>query len=264
MLSLLTATFPSSAADLQHRLNDALERIFISKPHPVTVSDHSYPRLSEIDISLDGARLRPEAPRPPSASGEVSPALEIDRLTVSASPLSVGPAALSLSISATAVQLGQSKDSNEQIVLSLKSAAEGTIKISMRQNDLEALITNLARNQASKQGVTIDGVQLTLRQESAHSLAVEVRLRLRKLFLGAALRVTGQLDLDDQFNLKISRLNCTGDGGMATLACGILKPYLEKFDGREFPLLPLPISLRDVRLAVGNDVAITAEFGSGT
>jgi hypothetical protein len=268
MLPLSTAAFPSSAADLQRLLNEALERIFISKPHPVTIRDHSYPHLSGIDISLDDARLRPEPPRPPSASGEVSPALEIDQLTVSASPLSIGPAALKLSISATAVQLGQSKDSNEQIVLSLKSAAEGTIKISMRQDDLEALVTNLARNQASKQGVTIDGVQLTLRQESAHSLAVEVRLRVRKLFLGASLRVTGQLDLDDRLNLKISRLNCTGDGGIATMACGILKPYLEKFDGREFPLISLPlpkgILLRDVRLAVGDDVSVSAEFGSAS
>lgn len=265
MIQLHTADFPSSAADLQRLLNDALERVFISKTDPVTVCDHSYPRLYEIDVSLDGARLRPEPPRPPIAAGEILPALEIDQLTVSASPLSVGPAALNLSISAREVQLVQSKDSNEQIVLSLESATEGSIKISMRQSDLEALIARLARSQASKQGITIDGVQLTLRQESAHSLAVEIHVRARKLFLGAALRVTGQLDLDDQLNLRISSLNCTGDGGIATLACGILKPYLEKFDGREFPLMPSPlngISLRDVRLAVGDDVSITADFGS--
>jgi hypothetical protein len=265
MLSLSTAAFPSSAADLQRVLNDAFERIFISKPNPVTVSDHSYPRLSEIDISLDGARLRPEPAHPPIAAGETSPALEIDQLTVNASPISIEDAALNLSISATDVQLGQGKDSNEQIVLSLESAAKGNIRISMRQSDLEVLITKLARNQASKQGITIDGVNLHLRQESAHSLAVEVRLRARKLFLGASLRVTGQLDLDDQLNLKISGLNCTGDGGIAAMACGILKPYLEKFHGREFPLMSLPlkgISLRDVRLTVDDSLTITAEFGS--
>jgi hypothetical protein len=267
MLQLDAAALPSSAADLQRLLNEALERIFISKPHPVTVCDHSYPRLDEIAISLDGARLRPEPTRPSTATGEILPALEIGRLSVNASPLSIGPAALNLSISATAVELGQSQDSNEQIVLSLKSVAQGNIKISMRQSDLGALITKLARGQASKQGVTIDGVQLTLRQESAHSLAVEVRLRARKLFLAASLRVTGQLDLDDQLNLKISRLTCTGEGGIAGMACGILKPYLEKFDGRELPLMSLPLGkvhLRDVRLAVGDDLTITAEFGSAS
>ena len=112
MFPLTTAIFPSSAADLQRLLNETLERVFISKPNPVTVSDHSYPRLYEIDVSLDGARLRAEPPRAPITAGEISSALEIDQLTVNASSLSVGPAALNLSISAREVQVGQSKDSN--------------------------------------------------------------------------------------------------------------------------------------------------------
>jgi hypothetical protein len=266
MFPLYTATLPSSAADLQRLLNESLQRIFVAESDPVTVREHSYPNLDAISISLNGARLRADPPHPPIVSGETSPALEIDQLTVDASPLFVGPAALNLSISAAEVQFGQSKDSNEQIVLSLESATDGKINISIRQTDLEALISKLAQNQASKQGITIDGVQLTLRQENAHSLAVEVRLRARKLFLRASIRVTGQLDLDDQLNLKTSGLNCTGDGGMATLACGVLTPYLQKIDGREFPLMSIPcgqVRLRDVQVAAEENLTITAQFGSG-
>jgi hypothetical protein len=265
MLHLNTAAFPSSAADLERLLNEALERVFISKTDPVTVCDRSYPHLSRIDISLDGARLRPEPPPPPVIPGQTSPAIEIDCLNVNASPLSVGPAEVNFSISASEVRFGQGKNSNEQIVLSFQRAAEGNVKISMRQSDLAALVTSLAQGQASKQGITVDDVNLQLRQKSSHSLAVEVRLRARKLFVSASLRLTGQLDLDDQLNLKISGLNCAGDGGMAAMACGILKPHLEKFDGREFSLMSLPlegITLRDVQLTVGDNVTVTAEFGS--
>jgi hypothetical protein len=49
------------------------------------------------------------------------------------------------------------------------------------------------------------------------------------------------------------------------MACGILKPYLQKFDGREFPLMSLPlgeIRLRDMQLSVGDQLCVTAEFGS--
>jgi hypothetical protein len=265
MFPLYTATFPSSAADLEKQLNRSLERIFSVEADPVSVRDASYPHLEEIRVSLDGARLRPEPPRPPITAGEISSALEIDQLTVNASPLALGSVALNLSISAREVELGQGKDANGQIVLSPESAADGNIEISLRKTDLEALVAKLAKNQAGKQGITIDGVQLTLRQENVHSLAVELRLRARKLFLSAALRVTGQLDLDDQLNLKVSHLKCAGDGGMATLACGILKPYLQRIDGREFPLMSLQLGkvhLRDVRLTVGDNLAITAEFGS--
>jgi hypothetical protein len=265
MFPLYTATFPSSASDLTRLLNESLQRIFIAESDPVTVREHSYPHLDAISISLDGARLRADPPRPPIISGKTSPALEIDQLTLSASPLSLGPATMNLSVSAREIQFGQGKDSNNQIVLSLESATDGNIEISMRPTDLEALIVKLAQNQASKQGITIDGVQLKLRQENAHSIAAEVHLRARKLFLRASIRVTGQLDLDNQLNLKISDLNCTGDGGMATLACGILTPYLQKIDGREFPLMSLPrgeVRLRDVRLAIDENLTITAEFGS--
>jgi hypothetical protein len=51
------------------------------------------------------------------------------------------------------------------------------------------------------------------------------------------------------------------------MACGVLKSHLEKIDGREFPLMSLPlgkIRLRDVQLAVGDRLAVTAQFGSAS
>jgi hypothetical protein len=104
-----------------------------------------------------------------------------------------------------------------------------------------------------------------LRSKSSRSLAAEVRLRAKKLFLSASIRITGQLDLDEELNARISGLNCAGDGAIATMACGVLKPHLEKIDGREFPLMSLPlgkIRLRDVQLAVGDKLSVTAQFGS--
>ena len=265
MFPLSTATLPSSATDLARLLNENLRRLFRVDADPVSIREGTYPQLEGLSISLDDARLHANPPRPPVIARETSPALEVDRLTLTASPLSLGPITIDLSLSAREVRLGQGKDSNDQIVLTLDSAADGRIEISLAQSELETLIAELAQNQASKQGVTIEGVQLKLHQKNTHSLAAEVRLRARKLFLSASIQVTGQLDLDDQLNLKISDLNCTGDGGIASLACGILKPYLQKIDGREFPLMSLPlgeIRLRDVRLSVGDKLCVTAEFGS--
>jgi hypothetical protein len=267
MFPLHTATLPSSAVDLGRLLNESLQRVFVTESEPVVVRDNFYPHLEAINISLDGARLRADRPRPPVSSGETSLALEVDQLVLSASPLPLGPAPIDLAISARDVQLGQTKDSNGQILLSIESAAEGHAAISATPAGLEALVTKLAQDQGNKHGITIDDVQLKLRQESEHSLAAEVRLRARRLFLSTSLKVTGQLDLDEQLNLKISGLKCTGDGGIATLACGILKPYLEKIDGREFPLMSLPlgeIRLRDVRLAVGDKLSVIAKFGTAT
>ena len=267
MFPLRTNTFPSTAADLERLLNESLQQGFDARSPPVAVRDRAYPQLESITVSLDGASLRPDSPRPSPLSGETEPALEINQFTLSASPLSLGPVALDLSMAGRNVHLRQGRDADGQIVLSLDRAAEGKIEISLAHADLEALVLKLAQDQAEKQGITVDGVQLELRQKDARSLSVEVRLRARKLFLAASIQVTGQLELDDQLNLRIFDLNCRGDGGIANIACGILKPHLEKMDGREISLLTLPLGevrLRDVQLAVGDRLSVTAEFGSAS
>jgi hypothetical protein len=265
MFPLFAKTFPSTAEVLQSLLNESLRQLFVVTRDPVTIRDSSYPHLKELNVSLDGARLRAAPPPIPSPAGKTTPALEVDLLSVNASALSVGPASIDLSLSARSVQFTQSRDSKEEIVLSVENAADGAVEISASRSGLEALIAAVAKTEAGKHGVTIDGVQLTLRSKSSRSLAAEVRLRAKKLFLSASIRITGQLDLDEELNARISGLNCAGDGAIATMACGVLKPHLEKMDGREFPLMSLPlgkIRLRDVQLAVGDRLSVTAQFGS--
>jgi hypothetical protein len=262
---LHTPNFPSSASDLERLLNDTLQRTFSIEANPVSIRDASYPHLKEIRVTLDGARLRSNPPGPASIRGEISPALQVDQLSLTARALSIGPAAVDLSLLARTVNFVQGKDSDERVALALENAADGKMEISISQSGLTALITALAQDQASKQGITIDAAHLDLQPNNPHSLAVQIRFRIRKLFLNASLSVTGQLDLDDHLNLKVSGLNCTGDGAMATLACKILTPYLRKIEDREFPLLFPPLGevrLHDVRLALSEKLCVTAEFGS--
>jgi hypothetical protein len=168
-------------------------------------------------------------------------------------------------LTASDVELHQASDPAGLIVLVLHKAAEGRVEASVAKSDLEALIAEVAKAEAGKHGVSIDNVQLFLRSQSPRSLAGEIRLRAKKLFLSASLRITGQLDLDEELNARISGLDCVGEGAIAGVACGVLKPHLQKLNGREFPLMSLPLGevrLRDVRVAVGEKLSVTAEFGS--
>ena len=265
MFPLKATNLPSSAEALERLLNESLRRVFEVEVNPVSVRDASYPNLAEIDIALDRARLRPDSPRPQLISGETSPAIHADSLAVHASALSLGPATVDLSLSARSLHLNQGKDSNGEIVLSIHDAADGKIDISTPLANLEEAIAQVAKGEAGKHGVTIENVQLTARAMSPQSLEVEVRLRARKLFLSASVRITGQLDLDRELNARISGLKCKGDGAIAAIACGVLDPHLQRLDGRDFSLMSLPlgaIRLRDVRLAVSDKLSVTAEFGS--
>jgi len=227
MLLLKTTTFPSSAAELACLLNESFRQLFLVDADPVTIRDKSYPHLKELSIALDGASLRDNPPRPSSVQGAVKPAVTVDRLEINASALTLSPAVIDVSLSARAIQFVQARNADEEIVLSIVSAADGRIEIAASPSALEALVTRVAQSEASKHGVTIDSVQLKLRAKTSRSLAAEVRLRARKLFLNASIRISGQLDLDDELIATISGLDCNGEGTIATLACGILRPHLQ-------------------------------------
>jgi hypothetical protein len=265
MFPLNTPNFPSNAADLTQRLNESLRDLFQLPSEPVTVGEVSYPHLASLAVALDSAQLRGQPPPVPSSAGASDPALTIDSFTAKGSQISVGPAAVDFALEAKDVHLNRSTDSRGNIVLMLHAAADGRIEVSASPVDFEALIAEVAKAEAAKHGVAIDSVQLSLRSNSPRSLAAEVRLRAKKLFLSTSLRITAQVDLDEELNAKISGLACTGEGAMGGIACGILKPHLEKMDGRQFSLMSLPLGevrLRDVRIASGNKLSITAEFGA--
>ena len=265
MFPLNTKTFPTGVAELSRHLNDSLRELFLLNRDPVELREKSYPHLDSLTVCLDGARL-PERPPPmPSVTGERRPALTIDSFAFNASPLLVGPAPVEFRFSAEGVELHQAKDRDGNVLLLLHDASDGHVEISLAISDLEALIAEVAKTEAGKHGVNIDSVELSLRSRSPRSLAAEVRLRAKKLFISASLRVTGQLDLDEQLNARISGLDCTGEGAIASVACGVLKPHLQKLDGREFSLMSLPLGevrLRDVQIAVDEKLSIAAEFGS--
>jgi hypothetical protein len=267
MFPLNRTTLPTTAADLAQAINNSLRSTFALSRDPAEVRDLSYPHLAAIEVILDGAQLPGRPPEIPSLASPAEPALTAGSFKAGGRGISVGPAALDFALTASGVELNQAKDNAGQIVLLLHNAAQGHVEASVSKSDLEALIANVAKTEAGKHGVNIDNVQLSLRSAGPRSLAAEVRLDAKKLFLTAALKLSAQLDLDAELNARLSGLNCAGDGALATVACNILKPHLEKLNGRAFPLMSLPLGevrLRDVRVAVGERLSVTADFGSSS
>lgn len=265
MFPLNTKTFPGSAAELAEQLNGSLRDLFRVDHDSVVLRDKAYPHLESLTVNLDGAEVAGPPPPIPATSGSPEPALVLDAFRVTASPLSIGPASFEFNLDAQRVELHKAPDRDGNVLLLLHNAADGQVDISVGVAQLEALIAQVARTEAAKNGVNVDDVQLTLRSRGERSLTAEIRLRAKKLFVSASLRITGQLDLDEALNAKVSGLHCTGEGPIASVACGVLRPHLQKMDGREFPIMSLPLGevrLRDVRIAVGDKLSVRAEFGS--
>lgn len=266
MFPLFTRSFPESARELEEALNASLRRAFFLKTDPVQVEDSAFPHVAAIRVALEGATVRQQLPRPPQIAGSSAPAaIRVDHLSIRANAVAIGPGSANLVLEARDVTLSRANDANGEIILTLQRAHEGSIAISAATRALEAAITEVAKSEANKHGVTIDEVRLSARSSGARAISVEARVRARKMFLGAAIRVAGHLEIDDELNAKVSGLTCDGEGAIAAVACGVLRAQLQKIDGRAFSLLALPLGevrLHDVQIAAGETVSIQAQFGS--
>ncbi|MEP6955527.1 MAG: hypothetical protein ABI883_01780 [Chthoniobacterales bacterium] len=265
MFPLYTKVFPASAAELSALLNASIQKGFAKAAQPVAIRDESYPQLAEISITLDGAELRSDAPRPPRASGAGKAGLQVRELQVTADDMRLGPALGSIRLRARDVVLNQATDAKGDLLLVLQSATEGRVEVSALKAEIENAIATVAKQEAGKHGVAIDGVQLTVRLRGESGVDAEVQLRAKKLFFTTNLKIAAQLDLDAQLNATLAGLACQADGAIGALACGALQPHLQKLEGRSFALLALPLGevrLREMRLATGETLSVTADFGA--
>jgi hypothetical protein len=264
MFPLASKIFPPNAEALRSGLEESLLRFVRPTGPTVMVEERNYPELEAIRISLDGASAGQRPARIAMPVGAVEPALWIADFSISGQPILIQGAEVNFSCSAHQARLDQGQDADGKILLLLQKAKEGRVEIALALADLEALVLAGVKTEATRQGVTVDSVRIELRARSERALDVVVQVRAKKLFLTAALRISGSVAIDQQLQAKLSGLACDGDGTLATLACGAIAPHLQRFNGREFSLMALPlgeIKLRDVRISTGRKIRLTAEFG---
>lgn len=265
MFPLACTRLPADPASLRAAIEEGLRQTISAAHEMVTIENKNYPELTALRVSLDGATMGDRPPQLGVPAGEVSPAFGVDTLEISGTQIRVQGAAVDLQCRAREVTIGQARDGAGNLVLMLQKAAEGLIEVGLPVAELENLVRAGAQTAAAAQGVTIENVRIALQTRGDRALDVTVQVRAKKLFLSANVRLSGSVAIDEQLTAHLSGLTCTGEGALGSLACGFLTPHLQRFDGREFSLLALPlgeVKLRDVRVAAGDELRVSAQFGS--
>lgn len=260
MLPISADTFPKTADELVAALRGG----FDSKGLALRAisAEGGYPQLTKLSIDLTGAQVSREN-RLGAVTGEKSDPVEIGHFELFGEPVYFEKAAIEARLQADAVKMlttGEPKNGS----LVLESATAGSVSVKVEIVALEELLLSFAAEAAKKQGIEIKKTKLTLTQEGPRAVAFRAEVTAKVFIMSATLALTGRLDIDDEFNARLSSLALDGDAMVMNLAGSFLKPRLQQLEGRVIPLfafLPGGIKLRDIQVSVGSALQVQARFG---
>ena len=269
MFPLAGKNFPDSAEALAEAIQGALGQVLTlaAKGDAVSAEGGKYPSVKKLKINLNNAEVSASEPPPkPTPTGKRQPGIEVDQLEVVGHPIKYEKNKLDLELKASGVKLDFGRDKKGQPLLVLADAKTGHVQAKMSKADIEALARTAAEMAAKGQGIKIEDLDLTLTSEGKRSLAADVRVKARKMMVSGVLHITGRVDVDDELNATVSKLDCDGEGMVGTMASGLVKSKLKPYEGKVFPLMTFSlgdVTLRDLKIDVKSNVQVTAEFGSG-
>ncbi|HXP35620.1 MAG TPA: hypothetical protein VN827_08745 [Chthoniobacterales bacterium] len=264
MIPLFRKDVPSPKDDLAQALDAALHRFVQKSGRIVDLRSRVFPLVDEIRVNLVGAKF--DSPPPlAKVEGETTLAFETAVVTVSGRNISVRGVPLNLRMEMRDVVFHKGVDANGDAVLVVHRAREGQLVLSAAQLNLEAAIGRLGGEKARLWGVELEQVRLAMRARSRRSLATDIKIQAKKFFARTNIDIYAQLDISNEFAIKVSELKCKGDGKLGSFACAALAPLFERVKSERFALKSLPLGglqIHDVHVAVTDTVELTVDFGS--
>jgi hypothetical protein len=259
--------FPRSADELVEAIQNALGKVLtLAKKDAVTAEGGKYPSIKKLKVNLNNATVSAAEPPPkPKPTGKREPGITVDQLEVTGKPVKYEQNKLDLQLRASGVKLDFGRDKDGQPLLVLTDAKEGHVEAKMSKDDLKSLARRAAEMAAKPQGIKIEDLDLNLTSEGERSLTADVRVKAKKMMVSGVLKITGKVDVDDQLNATLSKLDVDGEGMVGTMAAGLVKSKLKPFEGKVFPLMTFSlgdVTLRDLKVDAKKDVQVSAEFGS--
>lgn len=262
MLPLAGSNFPRSLDELVSALRSGFAARGVTMRD--AQADGEWPRLSQVSVDLTDAQFSRATPVPREAVA-TPPQLHVERLSISATPLFFEDLPIHLDLRATNAECGFGRDSADEPMVQILHTDSGSVTIEAQRTDLEAALKNFAQNFLAKQGADVKSARLDLTERGPRALAFRAEITAKALLMTARVVVTGQFDLDEQLNLRVRDLSTSGDGMMASLAGGFLRPRFAEIEKRTIPLAAhsfAGITLQSVRLNGGNSLRIEAKFGA--
>lgn len=263
MIPLATPSLPASPDSLEDAIRAGFARYSIAVRR-VKATGPATKDLESLHIDLSDSQVTRELRvGKPGNPGEET--VVVRHLKIDATPLLLEGAPLEFHLQAEQVALALTEPVGDERVLSPRSAQNGRLSAEISREALESLLRKVATELAGKQGVDIKEVHLKLENVGPRELRFEAEVVAKVFLMKAPVTLSGVARIDDALNLHLSGLAVGGNNMAANIANSFARPHLERVQKEPFSLAVLSlgeIQLRDVEIAGGDSLRLSAHFGS--
>ncbi len=265
MLPLASPTLPTSHDALATALTQGLAH-FKANAHALKIEGGVFPAIERLHLDLSGVRMTRESAMARPKTIDLTPeSVRVGKLEVRAAPIYYETASLHLDLHANDATLAFATTDTGPNALTLVSASEGSVSLRAKLSELEAVAHSHLVTAAAAHGVSIKKTRLELISEGPKKVAFVAEITAKMFLMTAAVTITGTAEVDDELNVQLTQLNCRGSGMIGNAANALLKPHFSKIEGQRYPLaglLPSGVKLRNVALAAGEELHLSASFGA--
>ncbi len=259
MFPLAGAALPTSPEMLVEAMRAGLAAHGI---HPANLAAAgAWPQLDALAFDLTGTSLEAAQSLPHPGTGRDG-GFSAAEFTLRAAPAQFRDMPVEIAISGRDARFVFAPDDVAPAIL-LTGAADGEVSVAMALPALEQLLHRLAADAAREHGVEVRQTRLKITQRGPRAISLDAEVTAKAFIATATVTISGDADLDEQLVARLSNLRMGGEGMIANLAGGVIRPVLARLEGKELPLLGLTgdLKLRDVQVEVGEMLRIAAQFG---
>ena len=227
------------------------------------VAEGAFPRLDTFRADFSGTHLKKGQPFPKMAKVDEQGGFFVRDASLLADPLYISDIPVSLKASTQDAVFAFGTTKNDKPAMMLQQCGDGALVAEVSRDDLLAGLRGVATNLAEKKGVGINSTEMDISADGKQTLNINLTLTAKMMMMTAKVNVSGRATLDDEFNLKLTNLQCTGEGMAGNMAAGFVRPYFEKLENKVIPLaakLPQGIHLSRPSVSVGKKIVFRARF----
>ncbi|MEO8354247.1 MAG: hypothetical protein ABI680_21160 [Chthoniobacteraceae bacterium] len=263
MLPLFSKTVPTTADQLSRALSEGFRRLGI-QPSSIKAEGGIWPQIESVVIDLSGATAT-RTTKLPEVGESLPDTVSLAHTRILGDPVRIESVPVHFDAKVQNATAGFSRSGNDSLILTLERAESGTLEMKVARTELEKGLHQAAIEAAAGHGVDIKSTELEWESLDPRSFTFRLSVRAKAFIMSTTVKVRGRVEIDDTLAVRVSELRVEGEGVLAGMVEGFVKPHLAKIEGNPFALgSPVAggLRVRDLSVACGETLLVQATFSA--